>query len=125
LIGRNPVNLIVGWCEQFLCYVGQISCGTEQVYDTGLGMYANCEAVAAAVVAVVVAAARAEIEGGGKKLIGGVAAVAGRLALFLYREWSGSFGSSKVGRGLATKLHPHLIVLALYVAMEEEQQKRK
>jgi len=59
--------LIVGWCEQFLCYVGQISCGTEQVYDTGLGMYANCEAVAAAAAAaVVVAAARAEIEGGAR-----------------------------------------------------------
>jgi len=26
-------------------------------------------------------------------------------------QWSGRFGSSKFGRGLATKLHPHLIAL--------------
>jgi len=50
--------------------------------------------------------------------------VAGWLVLFLCRQWSGSFGSSKVGRGLANKLHPHLIGLGWYVATEVEQQKR-
>jgi len=50
--------------------------------------------------------------------------MAGRLALFLCREWSGRFRSSKVGRGLATKLHPHLIALEWYVATEVEQQNR-
>jgi len=41
------------------------------------------------------------------------------------REWSESFGSSKAGRGLATKLHPHLIALGWYVGTEVvEQQKR-
>jgi len=51
------------------------------------------------------------------------AMMAGRLVLFLCRQWSGRFGSSKVGRGLATKLHPHLIALAKYVGTEVEQQK--
>jgi len=49
--------------------------------------------------------------------------MAGRLFL-LCREWSGSFGSSKVGKGLAIKLHPHLIALGRYVGTEVEQQKR-
>jgi len=53
------------------------------------------------------------------------AVVAGRLVLFLCRQWSGSFGSRKAGRGLATKLHPHLIGLELYVGTDvEEKQKR-
>jgi len=53
------------------------------------------------------------------------AVAAGRLVLFLCRESSGSFGSRKAGRGLATKLHPHLIGLELYVGTEAvEQQKR-
>jgi len=54
---------------------------------------------------------------GSKRLIDGVAAgddgwagMAGRLVL-LCSKWSGRFGSSKVGRGLATKLHPYLIGL--------------
>jgi len=54
------------------------------------------------------------------------------LVLFLCREWSGSFGSSKTGRGPATKLHPHLIALGLYVgstegsrATEENRAKRE
>jgi len=47
-----------------------------------------------------------------------------RLVL-LCREWSGRFGSRKAGRGLATKLHPHLIVLEGYVGTDVvEQQKR-
>jgi len=53
------------------------------------------------------------------------AAMAGRLVLLLCRESSGSFGSSKVGRGLATKLHPHLIVLVSYVATEVESNRRE
>jgi len=52
------------------------------------------------------------------------AAMAGRLVVFLCRESSGRFGSSKLGRGLATKLHPHLIELGKYVGTEVEQQKR-
>jgi len=52
------------------------------------------------------------------------AVMAGRLVLFLCRRWSESFGSRKVGRGLATKLHPHLIVLGWYVGTEVEQEKR-
>jgi len=51
--------------------------------------------------------------------------MAGRLVLLLRRQWGGSFGSSKVGRGLATKLHPHLIELGLYVATEVESNRRK
>jgi len=51
--------------------------------------------------------------------------MAGRLVLVLCRQWSGSFGSSKFGRGLATKLHPHLIALALYVATEVESNRRE
>jgi len=50
--------------------------------------------------------------------------MAGRLVLFLCRQSSGSFGSSKFGRGLAAKLHPHLIGLRLYVGTEVEQQKK-
>jgi len=49
--------------------------------------------------------------------------MAGRLVL-LCRDWSGSFRSRKVGRGLATKLHPHFIGLGLYVGTEVEQEKR-
>jgi len=52
------------------------------------------------------------------------AVMAGRLVLFLCREWSGSFRSRKVGRGLATKLHPHLIGVGLYIGTEVEQEKR-
>jgi len=55
---------------------------------------------------------------------GVVAAMAGRLVLFLCSESSGRFGSSKLGRGLATKLHPHLIELEGYVATEVEEAKR-
>jgi len=33
--------------------------------------------------------------------------MAGWLAVFLCSQLSGRFGNSKVGRGLATKLHPH------------------
>jgi len=50
--------------------------------------------------------------------------MAGWLVLVLCRQWSGRFGSSKVGGGLATKLHPHLVVLGLYVATGVEKQKR-
>jgi len=51
--------------------------------------------------------------------------MAGRLVLFLCRKWSGRFGSRKAGRGLATKLHPHLIGVEWYVGTEVvEQQKR-
>jgi len=53
------------------------------------------------------------------------AVMAGRLVLFLCRESSGRFGSRKAGRGLATKLRPHLIGLELYVGTDvEEKQKR-
>jgi len=52
------------------------------------------------------------------------AVMAGQLVLFLCRQWSGSFGSRNVGRGLATKLHPHLIGVGLYVGTEVEQEKR-
>jgi len=52
------------------------------------------------------------------------AVMAGQLVLFLCRQLSGRFGSRKVGRGLATKLHPHLIALAWYVGTEVEQEKR-
>jgi len=52
------------------------------------------------------------------------AVMAGRLVLFLCRQSSGSFWSRKVGRGLATKLHPHLIALGWYVGTEVEQEKR-
>jgi len=53
------------------------------------------------------------------------AVVAGRLVLFLFREWSGRFRSRKAGRGLATKLHPHLIALGWYVGTDvvEKQQR--
>jgi len=53
------------------------------------------------------------------------AVVAGRLFLFLCRESSGSFGSNKAGRGLATKLHPHLIGLEWFVGTEVVEQKKR
>jgi len=53
------------------------------------------------------------------------AAMTGRLALFLCSQWSGRFGSSKVGRGLAKKLRPHLIALGWYVATEVESNRRE
>jgi len=40
---------------------------------------------------------------------GGVVAMVGRFVLFLCREWSEKFGSRKVGKVLAMKLHPNLI----------------
>jgi len=62
--------------------------------------------------------AREEIEGEGKGAIGSkrlidvvVAGCDGWLVLVLCSQWSGSFGSSKVSRVLATELHPHLIAL--------------
>jgi len=45
--------------------------------------------------------------------------------VLLCRQSSGRVGSSKVGRGLATKLHPHLIGLARYIAMEVKQKKNR
>jgi len=49
--------------------------------------------------------------------------MAGWLVL-LCSQCSGSLGSSKFGRGLATKLHPRLIGLGGYVGTVVEQQER-
>jgi len=40
------------------------------------------------------------------------------LVLFLCSQSSGSFGSRKAGRGLAMKLHPHLIAFGEYIGTE-------
>jgi len=47
------------------------------------------------------------------------------LVVLPYQPDSSTWRSSKVGRGLATILHPHLIALGWYVATEVEQQKRR
>jgi len=88
---------------------GEVSHGTKPLYEPGLGLYTNCDAMVLLLLAV-----EQRLKGGVKSLTGGIAAGGdGQAAcsLFLCREWSGSFGSRKVGRGLATKLHPHLIAL--------------